>query len=312
MQGIDVNKTSVLNLPFKYFMTDDVSLTSQAPNPIYDVSNLLSEYQLCKLKRYTVSFKDILFSVTRDSAGSTTFKQEPIIQFRRVANDHRVHLNRLNFRNKVSGKDNNNILLDPATWGDYKTVENGSAAFHFELENQRWTTVPRNPNAAIGALTNVSFPEQPKWIVTATGTTEISPKLDPMELGDYLYPQFDRGQLNNDTTTDPPYYSGLIPFDTPVDNMTAEATSVKNNFASRFTGAEPTNYHDYEFQIRIRNLPDTQTLADVTYTITYQIEVSAEFECSNRVGNINLQVETPKRVLTGVVKENLPAKKLCK
>lgn len=267
--------TYLLDIPFYHAIGSNwVEGSTQQQGQIS--KTLLDEYGFVRINHLTLTIKDILFTVKQSTAGGIHFKHDPIIQFRRVPNDPLLS------SNKILNVDFNS---NP-TWGDYKNVTDGKIDFHFKIGAGNWCYYPSN-NLSCVYKNLESFEKQ-------QGTS--------MLLGDWFYPNLTRFKMLTEPAGGTTLYTNIrLPYNMTQD-ITMDVTTSKYKYQPNESfqwwslahyGQFATDYLDFWFQYRVRNLPDVKTLTDVTYTLTYQTELHVNWSGYTQSYKYNIPLNLP-------------------
>lgn len=217
-------------------------------------SNLFNQYQICRLKKFKIIFKDVVVALETSTSTGLQLMSDVVAEFRR--RPYFEYMKSWEFPKLAPGP--TDLMNEPPDaypdwWQDWRPVTDGAVEFEFDVNSR----------------------EIPAFIASArkVGSSQFTTDTDYQTLGQFLYGAGQRVGWAEGTTS---YSAGTK-------GMLIDAT-MWNLAYFPYTAAVTNNWLDFFFEWRVRNCPAS---ANINTYATYNIQIDAEWEMSYRTMAIN-------------------------
>lgn len=231
------DKTSLLNL----------SMGHVTGNTMSGMANIFNQYYLCKLKKLTIIFKDIVVATEASTNVGLHFMADVITEWRRrptfIYNGTRD--------NSVVPFANNDA---PDWWQDWRPATDGAVEFSFDVESNEIPTFVANAilAPATGQITNAQMKNPDNY----------------RTFGQYIYGNPNGSVWQTSATTEPWRFQ-----------------SISSGTFTPYSAVGSHNWLDYVFEWRARNCPNSES--GVATSAAYNIQINALWDLSYRQTAIN-------------------------
>lgn len=231
------DKVSLLNL----------SMGHISGNTMSGMANIFNQYYLCKLKKLTIIFKDIVVATEASTNVGLHFMADVITEWRRRPS---FIYNGTHAGQPVPFADND----APDWWQDWRPATDGAVEFTFDIESNEIPTFVANaiiaPNS--GTVTNAQMKNPDNY----------------RTFGQYIYGNPNGAIFQNSTTNTPWRFSSIV----------------AGTFTP-YVAVGAHNWLDYVFEWRARNCPNSES--GVATSAAYNIQINAQWDLSYRQTAIN-------------------------